>query len=150
MDKKHLFTAIAVTCFLTACGKKENEMEEVADPVGPMSEPIAATPPPVIKVPERMESQTSINNKSAEAQLHGREKVVIGVKLCDDFLDRYRACYMDMPANMQDNVKSGLESAEKALQKLAAEGNTQKLEQACSSLETGISKAMMAQGCPWN
>ena len=135
---------------LFACGKKDkNEMEEIADPVDPMQEPIAATPVPVIKVPERIETKESINAGSAQSQQQGEEKVVIGLAVCDDFLNRYRACYMDMPANIQQQLIKGLKNTETALQRAAEEGNMERLTTACEQLEIGISKAMIAQGCPW-
>ncbi|MFL0810686.1 MAG: hypothetical protein K6L76_09750 [Agarilytica sp.] len=151
MERRISISALILLSALSACGKKDkNEMLEVADPVGPMSEPIAETPVPVIKVPERIATQDKIYSPSTQGQQHAAGKVVIGIAVCDDFLNRYRACYADMPTNLQYSMKSGLDNTEKALQKLADEGDTKKLESACIQLEKGISQAMMAQGCPWN
>ncbi|MFL0801647.1 MAG: hypothetical protein K6L80_14435 [Agarilytica sp.] len=115
---------------LGGCSKKEEAqpMDALADPVKPMAEPELITPA-----------------KPAEP-----EKIVIGVKDCDDFLERYRACYAQLPPGIKSSMKEGLEETEQALLKASkVEDAETTLTEACFHLNESVSTAMRAQGCVW-
>lgn len=118
-------------CLASACGKKEEtqQMDAAVDPSAPMSEPMMAAKP-----------QPSIEP----------EKVIIGVQICDDFLDRYRACYAQLPPGIKSSMKKGFEETEQALFKASKVENAEEtLTEACFHLDESVSTSMRAQGCVW-
>ncbi len=136
MNTTHLklLTLLALTLVLSSCSKNsDDDMESAADPVAPMAEPLAARPqvkPVAIPVEE--------------------EKVVIGIDVCDGFLDRYRNCLAQLPSDIQNSMKEGLVNTETALYNAVNGDDTEEnLREACTHLDESISQAMMAQGCSW-
>lgn len=126
-----LTLSLLTICLLAACSKKEEtqEMDAIADPVGPMAEPemLAATPAPAEE-----------------------PKIVIGVAVCDEFLDRYRACFKQLPPGIKAQMKKGFEDTEQALLRAKDVDDAEAtLTEACYHLDQNISTSMRAQGCVW-
>ncbi len=129
-----IMRSITLTAFtlslLGGCSKKEEAqpMDALADPVNPMAEP-----------------EVIIPAKPTEP-----EKIIIGVKDCDDFLERYRACYAQLPPGIKSSMKEGLEETEQALLKASKVDDAETtLTEACFHLNQSVSTSMRAQGCVW-
>ncbi len=130
---KHMRTialAALTLMLVSSCSKKEEtqQMDPLADPAKPMAEPEVVMP----------------------AKPTEPEKVVIGVQGCDDFLERYRACYAQLPPGIKSSMKDGLEETEQALLKASKVDDAETtLTEACFHLNQSISTSMRAQGCVW-
>ncbi len=118
-------------CLVSSCSKKDEtqEMDAAADPLDPMAEPEM----PILK-PKPTEDP----------------KIVIGVAICDAFLDRYRACYKQLPPGIKAQMKKGFEDTEQALLRAKDVDDAEAtLTEACQQLDQSISTSMRAQGCVW-
>ncbi len=130
-----LFATLFFVSALIGCSKKgaDEDMQSAADPIAPMAEPLA--PPPQAK---------PVATPIVE------EKIIVGIDICDAFLDRYRNCLAQLPSDIQNSMKEGLTNTETALFNAANGDDTEEnLREACTHLDENISQAMTAQGCVW-
>jgi len=101
-------------------------------------------------------SETPVNapepvTAMAEPAIGGKQKVVIGIEACDQFLEKYRACFTRLPEGIQKKMKNGLKKTEKTwLSESKNPDNAKKLAAACQELDKSTSDAMKAQGCNWH
>ncbi len=121
-NRQHLAPLLCVLALVACSDKSADRAVSTPEPVNAMAEPVGKP-----------------------------QKVIIGVAPCDEFLDKYRACFARLPTGLQDKMKNGLEKTERAwLQETGDPARREQLAAACLELDESTSASMRAQGCAWD